>query len=39
MDFALFFDLYQDWKDLAFTKELFESIVKQLKEKKGGIDK
>lgn len=27
-------DLYADWKDLAYTKELFENIVKELKETK-----
>lgn len=25
-------DLYKDWKDLMYTKELFENIVKDLKE-------
>lgn len=27
-------DLYEDWKDLYFTKELLENIVKELKEQK-----
>lgn len=25
-------DLYKDWKDIIYTKELFENIVKELKE-------
>lgn len=31
MDFILFFDLYEDWKQLTFTKELYENIVRELK--------
>lgn len=32
MVYELPFDLYKDWKDLMFTKELSENIVKELKE-------
>ena len=32
MVYELPIDLYKDWKDLAYTKELFENIVKELKE-------
>lgn len=32
MVYVLPIDLYKDWKDLAYTKELFENIVKELKE-------
>jgi hypothetical protein len=32
MVYVLPFDLYKDWKDLAYTNELFENIVKELKE-------
>lgn len=34
MTYELPLDLYQDWKDLTYTKELFENIVKELKEQK-----
>ena len=32
MVYKLPIDLYQDWKDLMYTKELFENIVEELKE-------
>ena len=32
MVYELPMDLYKDWKDLMYTKELFEGIVKELKE-------
>ena len=32
MVYVLPIDLYEDWKDLYYTKELFENIVKELKE-------
>lgn len=32
MTYELPIDLYKDWKDLAYAKELFENIVKELKE-------
>ena len=32
MIYELPIDLYQDWKDIIYTKEVFESIVKELKE-------
>lgn len=32
MVYELPIDLYKDWKDLMYTKELFESVVKELKE-------
>ena len=32
MVYELQMDLYKDWKDLIYTKELFENIVKELKE-------
>ena len=32
MVYELPIDLYKDWKDLIYTKELFENIVKELKE-------
>lgn len=32
MDYVIPFDLYKDWKDLMYTKELFENIVKELKD-------
>lgn len=32
MTYVLPPDLYEDWKELYFTKELTENIVKQLKE-------
>lgn len=31
MVYELPIDLYKDWKDLTYTKELFENIVKELK--------
>lgn len=31
MTYELPIDLYKDWKDLAYTKELFENIVSELK--------
>ena len=34
MIYELPFDLYEDWKALTYTKELFENIVKELKEQK-----
>ena len=34
MIYELPIDLYKEWKDLAYTKELFENIVKELKESK-----
>ena len=34
MVYELPFDLYKDWKDLTYTKELFENIVKELKEQR-----
>ena len=37
MIYKLPIDLYQDWNDITYTKELFENIVKELKnQKKGG---
>ena len=33
MVYELPIDLYKDWKDLTYTKELFENIVKELKKK------
>ena len=37
MVYVLPIDLYKDWKDLTYTKELFENFVKELKEQmKGG---
>lgn len=39
MTYNLPFDLYEDWKELMFAKELSENIVKELKEqKKGGAE-
>lgn len=42
-EYELPIDLYKDWKDLIYTKELFENIVKELKEQmkeqmKGGAE-
>ena len=34
MQYVLPPDLYDDWKALMFTKELFENIVKELKEQR-----
>lgn len=31
MVYVLPVDLYKDWKDLIYTKELFDNIVKELK--------
>ena len=37
MVYELPFDLHKDWKDITYTKELFEAIAKELKEHmKGG---
>lgn len=37
MIYVLPFDLYEDWKELMFAKEVNENIVKELKEQmKGG---
>ena len=36
MTYNLPFDLYEDWKELMFAKELSENIVKELKEQKKG---
>jgi hypothetical protein len=33
MRYNMPFDLYEDWKQLYFEKELLENIVKELKEK------
>lgn len=39
MTFVLPFDLYEDWKELIFAKEVTENIVKELKEQmKGGAE-
>lgn len=39
MIYVLPFDLYEDWKELMFAKELSENIVKELKEQmKGGTE-
>lgn len=39
MDFVLFFDLYEDWKELTFAKEYLENAVKELKQAtKGGVE-
>lgn len=37
MIYVMPFDLYEDWKELMFAKEVSENIVKELKKlKKGG---
>lgn len=36
MYYNLPFDLYQDWIDLTYTKELFINIVKELKKEMAG---
>lgn len=37
MRYVLPLDLYEDWKELMFAKEVCENIVKELKEQmKGG---
>lgn len=39
MDFVLFFDLYEDWKELTFAKEYLENAVEELKQAtKGGAE-
>lgn len=37
MNYKVPIDLYKDWKDITYTKEVFENIVKELKgARKGG---
>ena len=38
MIYELPIDLYEDWKDITYTKELFENIVNELKEQMKGGD-
>lgn len=36
MIYVLPFDIYEDWKELMFAKEVSENIVKELKEQMKG---
>ena len=38
MVYELPIDLYKDWNDIAYTKELFENIVKEHKEQTNTSD-